>query len=69
MSGMGVLHRGTLVARFFEPAHASGMANPQLIEDCDEFPLGSMVQSRVEAETAFVLEKDFAGPGVDLGRK
>jgi 2-keto-4-pentenoate hydratase len=66
---MGVLHRGTLVARFFDPSHASGMANPQLIEDGDEIPLGSMIQSHVEAETAFVLEKDLAGPGVDLGRK
>jgi hypothetical protein len=64
MSGMGVLHRGTLVARFFELSHASGMANPQLIDDGDEIPPGFMVQPHVEAETAFVLEKDLAGPSV-----
>jgi hypothetical protein len=39
----GVLHRGTLVAKFFEPAHASGMASPQVIQDGDEIPPGSMV--------------------------
>jgi 2-keto-4-pentenoate hydratase len=40
------------------------MANPQVIEDGDEIPLGSTVQPHVEAETAFVLEKDLAGPSV-----
>jgi hypothetical protein len=31
------------------------MANPQLIENGDEIPLGSMVQPHVEAKTAFIL--------------
>lgn len=37
------------------------MANLQAIQDGDEIPLGYMVQPHVEAETAFVLEKDLAG--------
>jgi len=34
------------------------------VEDGDEIPLGEMVQPRVEAEMAFVLETDLVGPGV-----
>lgn len=34
------------------------------VEDGDEIPLNEMVQPRVEAEMAFVLESDLVGPGV-----
>jgi 2-keto-4-pentenoate hydratase len=35
-----------------------------LIEDGDEIDLGRLLQPRVEAEVAFVLDRDLAGPGI-----
>jgi 2-keto-4-pentenoate hydratase len=40
------------------------LLDDMFVEDGDEIPLGTMVQPRVEAEMAFVLEEDLAGPGV-----
>lgn len=40
------------------------LLDDMFVEDGDEIELGSMVQPRVEAEMAFVLERDLAGPGV-----
>jgi len=34
------------------------------VEDGDEIPLSRLVQPRVEAELAFVMERDLTGPGV-----
>ncbi len=34
------------------------------VEDGDEIPIGGLVQPRVEAELAFVMARDLAGPGV-----
>ena len=38
------------------------------VEDGDEIDLDRMVQPRVEAELAFVLEDDLAGPGITAAR-
>lgn len=38
------------------------------VEDGDEIDLDKMVQPRVEAELAFVLEEDLAGPGITAAR-
>lgn len=38
------------------------------VEDGDEIDLDQMVQPRVEAELAFVLEEDLAGPGITAAR-
>lgn len=38
-----------------------------VVEDGDEIPLSRLLQPRVEAEPAFVLERDLAGPGVTAG--
>jgi 2-keto-4-pentenoate hydratase len=35
-----------------------------LVEDGDEIDLGRLLQPRVEAEVAFVLERDLEGPGI-----
>jgi 2-oxopent-4-enoate hydratase len=35
-----------------------------LVEDGDEIDLGRLLQPRVEAEVAFVLERDLTGPGI-----
>jgi 2-keto-4-pentenoate hydratase len=35
-----------------------------VVEDADEIPLSRLVQPRVEAEMAFVMERDLTGPGV-----
>lgn len=40
------------------------LLDDMVIEDGDEIPLGSLVQPRVEAELAFVMERDLSGPGV-----
>lgn len=34
------------------------------VEDGDEIPIERLVQPRIEAELAFVMERDLAGPGV-----
>ena len=38
------------------------------VEDGDEVALDHLLQPRVEAELAFVMEKDLAGPGVTAAR-
>lgn len=38
------------------------------VEDGEEVPLGSLIQPRVEAEVAFIMERDLAGPGVTTAR-
>jgi 2-keto-4-pentenoate hydratase len=40
------------------------LLDDMFVEDGDEIPLETMVQPRVEAEMAFVLDRDLAGPGV-----
>jgi 2-keto-4-pentenoate hydratase len=40
------------------------LLDDMFVEDGDEVPLESLVQPRVEAEMAFVLDRDLAGPGV-----
>ena len=40
------------------------LLDDMFVEDGDEIPLETMVQPRVEAEMAFVLDQDLAGPGV-----
>jgi 2-keto-4-pentenoate hydratase len=40
------------------------LLDDMFVEDGDEIPLETMVQPRVEAEMAFVLGQELAGPGV-----
>jgi 2-oxopent-4-enoate hydratase len=40
------------------------LLDDMFVEDGDEIPLGSLLQPRVEAELAFVMDRDLAGPGV-----
>jgi 2-keto-4-pentenoate hydratase len=40
------------------------LLDDMFVEDGDQIPLKTMVQPRVEAEMAFVLGQDLAGPGV-----
>lgn len=40
------------------------LLDDMFVEDGDAIDLGSMVQPRVEAEMAFVMERDLGGPGV-----
>ena len=40
------------------------LLDDMFVEDGDEIDLGSLLQPRVEAELAFVMERDLAGPGV-----
>ena len=40
------------------------LTDEMMIEDGDLIPLERLVQPRVEAELAFVMERDLAGPGV-----
>lgn len=40
------------------------LLDDMFVEDGDEVPLSEMLQPRIEAEMAFVLERDLAGPGV-----
>ncbi len=40
------------------------LTNEMFVEDGDLIPIGKLVQPRVEAELAFVMEKDLRGPGV-----
>jgi 2-keto-4-pentenoate hydratase len=39
-----------------------------VVEDGDEVDLSTLVQPRVEAEMAFVMGRDLAGPGVTTGK-
>jgi 2-keto-4-pentenoate hydratase len=43
------------------------LTDRMMVEDADLIPLGRLVQPRVEAELAFVMETDLAGPGVTTG--
>jgi 2-oxopent-4-enoate hydratase len=43
------------------------LTDRMIIEDGDLIPLDRLVQPRVEAELAFVMERDLAGPGVTTG--
>jgi 2-keto-4-pentenoate hydratase len=40
------------------------LLDDMFVEDGDEVDLGTMLQPRIEAELAFVMETDLAGPGV-----
>jgi 2-keto-4-pentenoate hydratase len=40
------------------------LLDDMFVEDGDEVPIGSMLQPRIEAELAFIMETDLAGPGV-----
>jgi 2-keto-4-pentenoate hydratase len=40
------------------------LLDDMVVEDGDEIPLSRLVQPRVEAELAFVMARDLAGPGV-----
>jgi 2-oxopent-4-enoate hydratase len=40
------------------------LLDDMFVEDGDEVDLGEMLQPRIEAELAFVMETDLAGPGV-----
>ena len=44
------------------------LLDDMVVEDGDEIPLGSLLQPRVEAELAFVMETDLAGPGVTTAK-
>jgi 2-keto-4-pentenoate hydratase len=39
-----------------------------VVEDGDEIPMGRLLQPRIEAELAFVMEQDLAGPGLTAAR-
>jgi len=43
------------------------LTDEMAVEDGDEIALSRLVQPRVEAELAFVMERDLAGPGVTTG--
>jgi 2-keto-4-pentenoate hydratase len=38
------------------------------VEDGDEVPIDRLIQPRIEAELAFIMERDLAGPGVTAAR-
>ena len=40
------------------------LTDEMIVEDGDPIPMARLVQPRVEAELAFVMERDLAGPGV-----
>jgi 2-oxopent-4-enoate hydratase len=44
------------------------LLDDMFVEDGDEIPLNTLLQPRVEAELAFVMEHDLAGPGVTTAR-
>jgi 2-keto-4-pentenoate hydratase len=44
------------------------LLDDMVVEDGDEIPLDSLLQPRVEAELAFVMASDLAGPGVTTAR-
>jgi 2-keto-4-pentenoate hydratase len=44
------------------------LLDDMFVEDGDEIDLGSLLQPRVEAELAFVMERDLAGPGVTTAK-
>ncbi len=43
------------------------LTDAMFVEDGDEVDLTALVQPRVEAEMAFVMDRDLAGPGVTTG--
>ena len=43
------------------------LTDRMMVEDGDLIPLDRLIQPRVEAELAFVMERDLAGPGVTTG--
>jgi 2-oxopent-4-enoate hydratase len=43
------------------------LTDEMIVEDGDLIDLGRLVQPRVEAELAFVMDRDLAGPGVSTG--
>jgi 2-keto-4-pentenoate hydratase len=44
------------------------LLDDMFVEDGDEIPLDSLLQPRVEAELAFVMDRDLAGPGVTTAK-
>jgi 2-keto-4-pentenoate hydratase len=44
------------------------LLDDMIVEDGDVVDLGTMLQPRIEAELAFVMETDLAGPGVSAAR-
>src|SRR6266568_1612898 len=49
--------------RVFEPTFGV-LLDDMFVEDGDEIPLADLIQPRVEAEIAFVMGRELAGPGV-----
>lgn len=43
------------------------LTDDMMVEDGDEVAVGRLVQPRIEAEMAFVMERDLQGPGVTTG--
>jgi len=43
------------------------LLDDMMVEDGDEVPMSRLVQPRVEAEMAFVMDRDLEGPGVTTG--
>src|SRR5919205_1535296 len=41
------------------------LLDDMMVEDGDEIPLDGLLQPRIEAELAFVMERDLSGPGVN----
>jgi 2-keto-4-pentenoate hydratase len=44
------------------------LLDSMVVEDGDEIAMGRLLQPRIEAELAFVMEQDLAGPGVTAAR-
>jgi 2-keto-4-pentenoate hydratase len=44
------------------------LLDTMVVEDGDEIDMGRLLQPRIEAELAFVMEHDLAGPGVTAAR-
>jgi 2-keto-4-pentenoate hydratase len=71
----GALIRGRKVGLTSEPMQRllgvnepdfGALLDDMFVEDGDEIALGTMLQPRVEAEMAFVMARDLAGPGVTV---
>ena len=61
---IGLTARAMQVALNVNEPDFGVLLDDMLVEDGDEVDLGTMLQPRIEAELAFVLDRDLAGPGV-----